>query len=601
MSGVMGFCNFSGIEFGQAEQLGILGEMKEKLKHRGDYAHRDFQSTSLLLANAFHVNYYGNDYYIAFEGELYNSPEIKEILASRGYKFETETTEELILRAYVHYGINVVNELNGVFAMAVYDKEKNSLFLSRDRFGTKPLFFTISDGTLVFASEIKALFKYPKVRPVVDKNSICEIFGLGPARTEGFGVFKNIFEIKQGHFASCSGSEIKQHKYFDLVAQPHCETYEQTVEHAGALLKDAMKRQLGGENICCFLSGGLDSSVITAFFAQNQNSQERIETISFDFVDNDKYFKSSGFQPDLDRPWVEKMVNHSKTHHTFLFCDHEDLAKNLYQSVSAKDLPGMADVDSSLLYFCNEVSKTHRIALTGECSDEIFAGYPWFHKEEMLNTKGFPWSPSLVFRKQFLRDDILEKINLDEYVESRYQKSLQSVPRLDGESESDAKQREVCYLNTKWFMSTLIDRMDRASSQFGLTARVPFCDYRLVSYLYNVPYAYKCKDGVVKSILRDIAKDLLPEELLMRKKSPYPKTYNPYYTELLADSLRDVLENKDAPILKIVDKQKVLNFLEKESNVSVPWYGQLMATPQMIAYLLQINFWLEEYRIEIEL
>ena len=599
MSGVAGFCNFSGVNFSQAEQLHILAEMKEKIKHRGDYVYEDFQNTSLLLANAFHVRYYGNDYYISFEGEIYNAPEIKQTLAAKGYKFETDTDTEIVLRANIHYGVNVVNELNGVFSAIVYDREKNSLLLFRDRFGIKPLFYTFCDGTLVFASELKALFRYPKIRPVINKNSICEIFGLGPARTEGFAVFKNMFEIKQGHFAMCTGSEFKQHKYFDLIAEPHLDSYEETVEHASFLLRDSIKQQLKGEDICCFLSGGLDSSVVTSFFAQN--SEKQIDTISFDFVDNDKYFKSSRFQPDLDRPWVEKMVAHSKTHHTFLFCDHEDLAKNLYESVIAKDLPGMADVDSSLLYFCQEVSKTHKIALTGECSDEIFAGYPWFHKEEMLNSESFPWSSNLDFRKQFLKDDVLEKINLDEYVAARYKNSLKSVPRLEGESESDSKQREISYLNMKWFMSTLIDRMDRASSRFGICTRVPFCDYRLVSYLYNVPYAYKCKDGVVKSILRDIAKDLLPEELLMRKKSPYPKTYNPYYTNLLADSLREALEKEDAAILKIVDKQKILDFIEKDADTSIPWYGQLMATPQMLAYLLQINFWLEEYQIEIEL
>ena len=599
MSGLAGFCNFSGVSFDWKEQLRILDEMKERIKHRGEYSCKDFQSTSLLLANAFHIRYYGNDYYISLEGELYNASEIRETLLKKGYKFETETDTELVLRAYIHYGVNVVNELNGVFAFVVYDREKHSLILFRDRFGVKPLFFTFHEGTLIFASELKALFAYPQVPAILDKNSLCEIFGLGPARTEGLAVFKNMFEIKHGHFAMCAGSEFRQHKYFDLVAEPHTESYEETVEHAGDLLRDALKRQIKGDNICCFLSGGLDSSVVTSFYAEN--SEKQIDTFSFDFVDNDKYFQSNGFQPELDRPWVEKMMKHSKTHHTFLFCDHEDLAKNLYESVVAKDLPGMADVDSSLLYFCQEVAKTHRIALTGECSDEIFAGYPWFHKEEMLHTNGFPWSSNLDFRKQFLKDEILEKINLDAYVNARYQNALKTVPRLEGESEEDSKQREVSYLNMKWFMSTLIDRMDRASSRCGLTARVPFCDYRLVSYLYNVPYAFKCKDGVVKSILRDCAKDLLPEELLMRKKSPYPKTYNPYYTNLLADSLRDVLDDKNAPLLQLVDKQKVLDFLAKEVNVFIPWYGQLMATPQMIAYLLQINFWLAEYAIQIEL
>lgn len=586
MSGIAGFYNISGI----APDMEALQNMKEKVKHRG--VSDTFCTEQVAIANA--TSY--RNYAIVLDGELYNRSEIAEAIRVE----DTLSDEELFLRAYIYYGINVPEKLNGTFAGVIYDKEKQLLILFRDRFGVKPLFFTFLDKMLVFASEMKALFEYPGVDRILDENSLCELFGLGPARTEGVGVFKNIHEIKQGNFALYSSDGFRQYEYFKIVAEEHTSSYEETLENTKYLLEDSIKRQLGGEDICCFLSGGLDSSIVTGIYAQQANKQ--IDTISFDFIDNDKYFEANSFQPSLDRPWVEKVSSHYKTKHEFLMCHYEVLADTLYDSVLAKDLPGMADIDSSLLYFCRETAKKYKIALTGECSDEIFAGYPWFHNEEIINSSDtFPWSRDLSFRKQFLKDELLAKLPIDEYVKSRYDNSIDEVPRLAGESGIASRRREISYLTMKWFMTTLIDRADRAAAYTGLTARVPYCDYRLVSYLYNVPYEYKCKDGVVKSLLRDAAGDLLPQDVLMRKKSPYPKTYNPFYENILKDRLKSVLEDSSSPILNIVDKQKIYNFMDQKSCLTIPWYGQLMATPQMLAYLLQLNYWLKEYKIELSL
>jgi len=283
--------------------------------------------------------------------------------------------------------------------------------------------------------------------------------------------------------------------------------------------------------------------------------------------------------------------------HTYLECDEERLANLLYTSVDAKDLPGMADIDSSLLYFCSLVRKSNKVALTGECADEIFGGYPWFYRDELFWTNGFPWSRNIQTRQMLLSDDFVKDLKLEEYVSERYMESLKEVPYLDGENQTDRRRREIAYLNIKWFMQTLLDRMDRASMYSALEARVPFADHRIVEYVFNVPWDMKCRDGVEKSILREACKELLPEKILFRKKSPYPKTYNPNYLRILIEKFSEIINNPNSPIMSFVDKKKALSFIQAPAEYGNPWFGQLMASPQLIAYMIQVNYWMEKYHL----
>jgi asparagine synthase (glutamine-hydrolysing) len=322
-------------------------------------------------------------------------------------------------------------------------------------------------------------------------------------------------------------------------------------------------------------------------------------TYSFDFIDNAKHFKSNSFQPSRDRPFVDIMANYVGSRHTYLECNNEDLADCLYPAVDARDLPNMADVESSLLYFCGKVAEKTKVALTGECADEIFGGYPWFHDPDTMAIDTFPWSKNMETRKQLLSTDLLASVDLDAYVRAAYKKSIAETPRLDGENKSEARRREIAYLNLKWFMVTLLDRMDRCSMYSGLEARVPLADHRIVEYIWNVPWEMKCPKGVVKGLLRDAVKDLLPEEVLHRRKSPYPKTYHPDYEKILGNRLMEILSDANAPIRPLVDTKKIKDFLSSPSDYGKPWYGQLMAGPQMTAYLLQVNYWLEKYKIQL--
>ena len=617
MCGIAGFCDYHDNLSDEALLWGALAKrMGKRLRHRGpDEAgvhvsdHAAFAHARLAVVDILGGKQPmtrtadGYRYTVSYNGELYNTDELRRELKALGCEFTTTSDTEVLLNCYMQYGPFCAEKLNGIFAFAVDDERRGCTFLCRDRFGVKPLFYTMVGGRLVFASEIKALFEYPGINPVLDREGLCEVFGLGPARTAGNGVFKNICEIKPAHAAIFNRDGFRTYSYFELESHEHPDSYEDTVRRVRELMADTVERQLVSDvPLCTFLSGGLDSSVITALAAKHYKSRgETLDTYSFDFVGNEKYFKPTAFQPDADRPWVDRVSGELGTNHRYLECDNESLADCLYDAVVAKDMPGMADVDSSLLHFCSLVKKNHVVGISGECSDEVFGGYPWFHKKEAFEGHCFPWSPDLSIRKALLKPEIAEALRLDEYVDRRYTESVEATPRLEGESDEEKRRREISFLNINWFMATLLDRKDRCSMASGLEVRVPFADHRLVQYVFNTPWEYKCHNGVAKGLLRDAAKDWLPEDVLMRKKSPYPKTHNPGYEQLIRHRLSRVIADPQEPIHTLVDDRAAKELLSEKSDYGKPWFGQLMAGPQLMAYLLQINFWLKRYDISVQL
>lgn len=613
MCGIAGFCSFrrNYLKDGPYWQK-VLADMRTSIGHRGkDGAgeflreHAGFGHARLSIrdlsfgAQPIVRTVNGNTYVIIYNGEIYNAGELKGELEASGYRFETATDTEVILYAYIHRGTDSFRDLNGIFAFAVWDDAAQRLVLCRDRAGVKPLFYGFQDGALLFASEIKALFRYPGFVPQADLDSFREIFGIGPARTAGNGVFKGVSELLPGYYAVCGRDGFLQTRYWALCAREHTDTYGETVEKVSFLVRDAVTRQMVSDvPVCSFLSGGIDSSIVTAVASDClQKNGAALNTFSFDFRQNDVYFRPNAFQPDQDRPYVLEMLRRYPTSHVFLECDEAELADLLLPAVDAKDLPGMADVDASLLYFCRLVAPHNKVALTGECADEIFGGYPWFYREELVMTDGFPWSRNLEPRKMLLADDFLRALSLDDYAAARYRESVGDVPVLAGEGAFERRRREISYLNLKWFMQTLLDRMDRASMFSGLEARVPFADHRIIEYLFNVPWSMKRRNGEEKSLLREACGDLLPEKILHRKKSPYPKTYNPNYERILSARLRSIACDPQSPITAFLNKNKVLAFLEAPSEYGKPWFGQLMAGPQLMAYLIQVNYWLGKYRL----
>lgn len=615
MCGIAGFCNFGyNYTHNTPFYTKILNDMHDCLSHRGNNQFGHYLKTNVGLSHArLRIRDIKNDcqemscqseeceYAIAYDGKIYNTDELTKDLKNAGYTFDTTSDTEIILYAFIHYGVKFVNRLNGIFAFAIWDAKRQQLYLYRDRIGAKPFFYYLKGNQLVFASEPKALFCYPHVQPHLGMEGIQEILSIGPARTSGNGIFEYVYEVLPGHYMCYDKNGFSDHTYWDLFACEHHDNYETTVEKVSYLLHDAVTGQMvSNVPVCTFLSGGIDSSIVTAIAAQYMQKHDKpLDTFSFDFKDNEKYFQSNAFQPERDISYINIMLEHYPTHHTYLECDETSLVNTLDAAVDARDYPGMADIDASLLYFCSLVKQHNKVALTGECADEIFGGYPWFYRSDLLNKDGFPWSSDISARTLFLKDEWIHSLDLNNYSYDRYHTSLAKAPTLPGETGETLRRRQIAYLNIKWFMQTLLDRMDRTGMYSGLEARVPFADHRIIEYVFNVPWEMKYRNGVEKALLRDAASDLLPPELLHRKKSPYPKTYHPGYEQALCKRFEEIIKNPNAPISALIDNKKAKDFMASPKEYGKPWYGQLMAGPQLLAYFIQMNYWMEKYHLSL--
>lgn len=537
-------------------------------------------------------------YTIVYNGEIYNTEELRNELKTFGYKFETHCDTEVILKAYHKWKEKACKKLNGIFAFAVWDDEEKELFLCRDRIGVKPLYYAEKDGLFAFASRIKSLLLIPEITSEVDQNGLSEIFMLGPAKTIGTAVFKDISELPPASYMIYSDGKAIIKEYWKLEAKEHTESENETIEHTRYLVNDAIERQLVSDvPLCTFLSGGLDSSIISRvasdYYKKHSNT---LNTYSVDYVDNDKHFKSSIFQPNKDSDFIDMISDYIGSKHHNIVLDNKEVANALVESTYARTLPGFTDVDSSLLLFCREVKKNHTVALSGECADEIFGGYPWYHNKDILFEKTFPWSRSTDVRKSILKDGLIS--NGEEYVHNRYIETVNKTSYLDTDSKTEKRMREMFRLNLDWFMQTLLVRKDVMSMESSLEVRVPFCDYRIVEYAYNMPWSIKSLDGREKGVLRKAFEDVLPYEITWRKKSPYPKTHNPIYFKEVCKMTEGVLADKSTPLYEMLNTEEIKKLMNDPDTLSAPWYGQLMRGPQVLAYIVQIYYWIKDNNVK---
>lgn len=542
----------------------------------------------------------GSNYVITYNGELYNTEEIRKELQTRGHVFTTHSDTEVLLTAYIEWKERCVDYLNGIFAFGVWDEKRQSLFLCRDRLGVKPLFYVERDGELLFASEVKALLAHPEIHPVVNYEGLASMIAVGPSRKPGTALFQDIQELRPGHAMRFSREGLRVWRYWQVQSKVHEESLGDTIDHVRFLLSDAIERQLVSDvPICTFLSGGLDSSIITGIAANTfkQKNKGKLHTYSIDYEDNERFFNPHAYQTSTDTFWIQKMNDTFDTMHHSEVISQQKLIDLLTEAVLVRDAPGMADVDSSLLWFCKEIKKDFTVALSGECADEIFGGYPWFTE----TISGFPWIRSLAERTSLLRDEWRGKLAVEQYAHHAYLQTISEVPRLDDENLEEAKKREMFYLNMVWFMQTLLERKDRMSMGASLEVRVPFADHRLVEYAWNIPWEMKNLDGNEKGLLRKAMEHLLPKEVLYRKKNPYPKTYHPQYTAGVQKWLREIMNDKNSILRELFNQKKLSELIESGGkSFQVPWYGQLMAGPQLLAYLGQIHTWFEHYNVQLK-
>lgn len=605
-------CGIAGIITGNydlREKKPLIERVSSTLKMRGPDAKGEYvtKNTALIHRRLSVIDvergaqpmHFGK-YVIVYNGEIYNTDEVRNLLKTYGYEFETHCDTEVVLKAYDKWQEESVKKLNGIFAYAVYNKEEGSLFLARDRIGVKPCFYSLKKDLFAFASRIESLLCIPEIKHVVDERGLNEIFMLGPAKSIGSGIFKDIQELPPASYLTYKNGSVDVKTYWQLKAREWNENLDETVEHTKFLVKDAIERQLVSDvNLATFLSGGLDSSIISKVAADKYKNQGKIlQTYSVDYVDNDIYFKKSLFQPNKDSDYIGLMADYIGSNHHNIVLENSLVAQALKPATIARGVPAFADVDSSLLLFCKEVKKDVTVCLSGECADEIFGGYPWYHRKEILFEDCFPWARSTAARRNILKDGFLPRG--EEYIDNAYRNTLQKTSYLPQDNKTERRMREMFMLNLEWFMQTLLARKDVMSMESSLEVRVPFCDYRLVEYAYNMPWSMKALDGREKGILRKAFENDLPYEIAWRKKSPYPKTHNPVYFKCVCDLVKSALEDKETPLNEMIDKTSVYQLMENPDGMTEPWYGQLMQVPQVLAYIYQIYVWIKNYNVEFE-
>lgn len=544
---------------------------------------------------------HGHVYTIVYNGELYNFQELRQQLTALGHTFRSRSDTEVLLTAYMAWGEGALERLNGIYAFAIWDSDRQTLFLARDRLGVKPLFYAQTPSGLVFASEIKGILAHPAIRPEVDRTGLAEIFTLGPARTPGHAIFRQIRELRPGEYAIYRPSGLTVRPYWHLESHPHPDSVEKTAETIEALLWDAVEKQLVADvPVVTLLSGGLDSSLVTAMAqkAFREQQKDALGTFSIQFKDMARYFRDNGFQTNLDDPWVTRVAEFLETTHQRVELDTPELDEYLIPALLARDVPGHADVDTSLLVFAQHIKERATVGLSGEAADEIFGGYPWFHRADALAAHTFPWSLRLRDRIRVLAPELIDYLKPEQYVQDRYDEALAEVPHLAGESPESARIREIAYLSITRFLPTLLERKDRMTMAASLEVRVPYCDHRLVEYVWNIPWEMKNYGGHPKGILRLAAERWLPSDVVYRRKSPYPSTVNPSYFYRMADRLQAILEDTHSPLRPLVNHAVLRNMIAAGPDAAqIPWFGQLMGNAQLFAFLIQTDAWLRHYHV----
>ena len=541
----------------------------------------------------------GQMYALIYNGEIYNFRELREELRKYGHVFSTHSDTEVLLHAYIKWGANCVSHLNGIFAFGLWDEQEQRLLLGRDHLGVKPLFYAPRGNGLLFGSELKTLLAHPLVKAEIDEHGLAEIFSF--RRSPGSGVFRDVYELRPGHRALYTRNGLKVERYWSLHSEPHPDDLDTTTEKVRSLLIDDVRRQLFADvPVVTMLSGGLDSSSLTALAAREFRREGKpLHTYSIDFADNARYFEGSALRPSIDEPWVQRMAAYVQSHHHTITVDTPELIESMLAPMRAHDLPAGGQIETSLYLLCKAMKKDATVALSGESADEVFGGYPWFHSEEALNAPTFPWMSTVGLyantgdSPSWLSPEVEQRAQPAEHMARLYQQSLAEVPRLEGEEPRLARIREVLYLSQMNFLTLLLDRKDRMSAAVGFEVRVPFCDYRLVEYVWNIPWEMMNTGDIEKGILRRAMSGLLPDDVRCRRKSAYPASYNPTYIEATRKWARQIVENPSAPIRPLINLAYLQQLLAQDQLARSEGWASLYER------IIQINSWMQEYHVSV--
>lgn len=539
-----------------------------------------------------------NIYYtIAFDGNIYNIDSIK---SQVGIK-DSNSVEELLLMLFSKYNEKMLDYINGDFALCISDGDK--LFIARDRLGVKPMYYASNINSFVFATDIKDILNSKVVNPIISKEELLEMIALGPAHTPSKTYFKNIFELKAGNYIIYKDNTLSTYKYWDLIEKDNNLKDNEIIENIKELVIDSTKIRLT-DNTSSTLSGGLDSTIVTKIASDVNPS---IKTYSINYEENDKDFEANPYQQSKDSDYVKVASSYFDTNHLEIDIMQKELFNNLKNSMQARNMPGMADVDSSMYVFCKKLKEAgESTILSGECSDEIFGGYPWYYKDELKNTNGFPWALSEDLRGKLVKHNLLTEENIIDYITLSKKKTLEEI-ELSSLTPFEKEFRQINYLTIKYFMNTLIERTERAARTFDLDFRMPFSDFRIFEYIYSIPAKKKLglnisSIPIEKCLLRFAFKDDIPVSISQRKKSPFPKTYSKKYLSFVENELTNIINNPQSQIHEILNVEYIKHLIQTHGEeLTQNLFGQLMTYPQTLAYIIQIEYWLNEYNIKVEI
>ena len=535
----------------------------------------------------------GGDIVLTYSGEVYNFAELRAELTARGHRFESRSDTEVVLRAYVEWGDAVVDRLRGMYAFAIWDADRRQLLLVRDRLGVKPLYFAQTRDGVVFGSEPKALLAHPEVDAEVTADGMAELFAGVSCPTPSAGVLRGIRQVRPGHVVRCGRTGVRESRYWQLTARPHTDDADTTVATVRDLLGEVVREQMVSDvRLGSLLSGGLDSSVVTGLAAQARGGP--LDTFSVDFRDDDRHFTAGRLHTGRDAPFARAVAAHHGTRHTEIVLDAADLDGHHDAVVAARDLPGLGDADISLLLLSRQLAQHATVALSGEAADEVFGGYHWFSAEAAGPAGTFPWyREAPAGAGELLHADLRAAIDPADRMAGRYAEARAEVPRLAGEDRLTARMREAGYLYLTRFLPLLLDRKDRMTMAAGVEVRVPFCDHRLVEYVWNVPWRIKNLDGRPKGLLRRVARGLLPDSVLDRRKSAFPAAHDPAYATALRARVAGILADTGSPLRALLDRGRVDALLTGSDRAPATPVGPL----RTLGFLAQTDLWMRTHRV----
>ncbi|MFD7496490.1 asparagine synthase (glutamine-hydrolyzing) [Streptomyces sp. NPDC059832] len=537
---------------------------------------------------------------LVYSGEAYNFIELRGELTARGHRFTTDSDTEVVLRGYLEWGEALAERLNGMYAFAIWDGRHDRLVMIRDRMGVKPFYYWPTPDGVLFGSEPKAILANPLARPRVTLDGLRELFTV--VKTPGHAVWDGMYEVEPGTVVTVDRGGLRRHVYWRLETRPHPDDRDTSIATVRSLLDDIVRRQLVSDvPRCILLSGGLDSSAVTALAArQLAESGEKVRTFAVDFVGRTENFVADELRTTPDTPFVHDVAQQSGTLHRDIVLDPDTLADPEVRArmIRARDIPmGLGDMDASLYLLFRAIREHSTVALSGESADEVFGGYLQFFDEEARSADTFPWL--VRFAEHFgedsgvLRDDLGRALDLGAYVRDSYETAVAGIERLAGESDFEYRMRRICHLHLTRFVRVLLDRKDRASMAVGLEVRVPFCDHRLVEYVYNAPWSIKSFDGREKSLLREATADVLPRSVYDRTKSPYPSTQDPKYAIALQGYARELLARPDHRVFDLVDRDR----LRRAADHHAPQVTS--ASRRGLERTLDLAMWLDLYEPEL--